>query len=229
MTEILRISPRLPVLALSLLLAGCGGAFPDQAVSHPPEPLHDAARPSPADLFARLDRKGAGKLDRSEVAGHWAEIFQIFDSQGRGTISAAEFMALPSPRMTERATLMEMEDPARFGAFNRIDKDGDGFLSLSEFLAARDQLFDILDRDGDGFLTPAELGIIVREEPGNLGILRLPPLAPKVLPPSVVPPPPPVLGGGPRSAPGLPGRGEPSQRLPEQPPPPPPPPPRPPG
>lgn len=180
---------RCPLLLLPLLLAACGGAFPDSVLRHPaPKPAPLARRLPVEARFAALDVDHDGVLRRDEAEGHWTEIFDIMDADGDGRISAAEFMALPNPRLGSRDILMEMNDPQRYAAFVRIDSKRQGSLTLDEFLAAAPELFDLLDRDHDGVLDPAELGMAVLVEPPANRDLRLPPQPAPKLRPSEVPP-----------------------------------------
>lgn len=170
-----------------LLLTGCSGAFPDEALRDHPN-ISTVGQKSPVmERFAALDANGDGVLQRDEAEGHWTEIFDIMDARGDGRITAAEFMALPNRRMAVRDQLMIMNDPVRYAAFIRLDRGGKGYVTLDDFLSGQDILFDLLDRDHDGTLSPDELGIVVRFQPVDSGNLRFPPPPPPQLPATQVP------------------------------------------
>ena len=59
-------------------------------------------------------------------AVNWREIFSILDSDNDGKISYADFLA----GATDKATLLN-EDSLRM-AFNVIDRDGDGIVSIDD-------------------------------------------------------------------------------------------------
>jgi Ca2+-binding EF-hand superfamily protein len=68
-------------------------------------------------------------------------------SGGGATLTLAQFSA---------------EQAARFrninaGMFKRLDSDGDGKLSLAEFAASSERMFDRLDKSRDGVITPEEM------------------------------------------------------------------------
>lgn len=181
----IRIASRL--LPFLLVLAGCSGAFPDEELRNPPHPEAVSQRPEAIERFVALDIKGRGGIDREVAEGHWTEIFGIIDAHGDGHLTAAEFMALPSPRMTARDQLMIMNDPQRYRSFLRLDRGSKGYVTLDDFLAERGALFDMLDRNHDGVLSPDELGIPLQVQPADLGIVRFPPQPPAQLPPTPVP------------------------------------------
>jgi Ca2+-binding EF-hand superfamily protein len=53
--------------------------------------------------------------------------------------------------------------------FENADANGDGRISRSEFMAARDRAFTRLDRDGDGYLTSADAPRGLRARGGGQG------------------------------------------------------------
>jgi hypothetical protein len=68
-------------------------------------------------------------------------------------------LALVSPLHAGRknANAQNNPNPQAGKAFNRTDKDHDGFLSQDEFLARAKKVFNRKDKDSDGKLSPAEL------------------------------------------------------------------------
>jgi len=87
-----------------------------------------------------------GKVTRSEFDTILAKEFTRA-SGGGATLTLAQFSA---------------EQAARFrninaGMFKRLDSDGDGKLSLAEFAASSERMFDRLDKSRDGVITPEEM------------------------------------------------------------------------
>lgn len=87
-----------------------------------------------------------------------------------GTVTRAEFDAVTTKEFaaaTNGAPTMTLaqftqEEADRFRAMNakmfkRLDKDGDGKLSLAEFAAPPEKMFDRLDRNHDGVITADEM------------------------------------------------------------------------
>lgn len=105
---------------------------------YPPPPAGGPGGPGggPADMLARLDADGDGKLTRAEFAAPFA----MLDRDGNGVIDTSE---------------MPAGGPGG-GRLARLDTDGDGKLTRAEFEAP----FARLDRDGDGVASQAEMAAI---------------------------------------------------------------------
>ena len=78
------------------------------------------------------------------------------------TIVAKEFGRASGGAATMSFSQFSAEQAARFrdmnvGAFKRLDSDGDGKLSLAEFAAPSERMFDRLDRNQDGGITLDEM------------------------------------------------------------------------
>lgn len=102
--------------------------------------------------FDAIDADKDGRITEAEMDAHRAGQVTALDADGDGKISVDELkarqMAAMEQRATERATRM----------MQRMDSDGDGFLSAAELAtpAAPARMFDRLDTDGDGAVTRAE-------------------------------------------------------------------------
>ena len=121
------------------------------------------SRPSEA-WFARSDLDGDGLLSLEEYgarnnalvgAGHCELVFRLIDEDGNGMLSPTEFADAPPEQ-----------------AFYRRDNNGDGILSLEEFLVpfataeqqnVRKAIFDEKDCDRSGSLSLAEFKLTTRE------------------------------------------------------------------
>jgi len=92
------------------------------------------------------------------------------DTSRDGTVTRGEFDAVTAKEFaaaTNGAPAMTLaqftqEEANRFRdmnskMFKRLDKDGDGKLSLAEFAAPPEKMFDRLDRNHDGVITADEM------------------------------------------------------------------------
>jgi Ca2+-binding EF-hand superfamily protein len=135
---------------------GDGFLSPDDRPARP-----DAAQPGDrrAEFLKRLraaDTDGDGKVSREEFDKAFPkapeQLFSRLDTNGDGVISPADRPGSPQGR-PGAAALRER--------FRAADTDGDGKVSLEEFKAANPDApagrFERLDRDGNGFLSPADL------------------------------------------------------------------------
>lgn len=112
------------------------------------------------------DQNADGAVMLEDLALRRADIFNMFDQSGDGTLDAAEQVLMAE-------TVAAAEDnnggeghgkggPGQFmhaamtADYN--DADADGVITAAEFDAASPRLFAELDADGDGVIAPADFG-----------------------------------------------------------------------
>lgn len=134
-------------------------------------PAHDGTHP----LFQRLDRNGDGKIDAEEFRAHPRlreaspeqrdKLFERLDKNSDGLIQPSE---LPHPRERERGPRPPWagKGPVNYETFAQ----GPRVARLPE--EKRRELFNRLDRNGDGFLSQADLPTQRRPEPRPPGERR---------------------------------------------------------
>jgi Ca2+-binding EF-hand superfamily protein len=116
-------------------------------------------------LYELLDRNGDGQLSPRELAEAAAALKQFAGPDGKvgpndlprqievhSAVSSVP--VLPPPPVPRMAAPTPVRPPAP-AWFTRMDRNGDGDVSLREFLGPL-ELFRKLDRDGDGLISPAE-------------------------------------------------------------------------
>ncbi|MDF7825359.1 hypothetical protein P4B35_15140 [Pontiellaceae bacterium B12227] len=126
--------------------------------------------PTAAELISRLDKDKDGKVSESEFDGP-AEHFSQFDTNGDGYLSESEIPSGPPPVEQNGSQPQQRgrnQQPDRSqqqgrpgerdqngGFVTRLDKDGDGRISQSEF-DGPDDAFTELDKNNDNYLSEDE-------------------------------------------------------------------------
>ena len=107
-------------------------------------------------MMGGLDADQNGSISAEEAAAHAEAMFALMDVNGDGVMVADEMgagrMGLMNPWGTPQ--LMQERHAARFAA---RDTDGNGEVTMAEFLAAEKAQYEAADSDGDGKVTPWEL------------------------------------------------------------------------
>ncbi len=91
-----------------------------------------------AGLINRFDANGDGQISE----GEWTDAFRKLDADNDGIVTREE--------------LQEAAKQAREAAWDKLDANGDGALSVDEF-PGRAEAFKRIDADGDGLVTKQEL------------------------------------------------------------------------
>ena len=121
------------------------------------DPTGAAAQPADpgARIFGLLDRNGDGVITRDEMDAARQAAFERLDANRDGVLDEDEFAARnPDP---ESIAPPELESRRkRDPRFVQLDRNGDGRISLDEYLADGHDRFQRADRNRDGKLTRAE-------------------------------------------------------------------------
>ena len=99
-------------------------------------------------LFDRADLNGDGVISRDEFLQVRADAFADFDTDHSGSLSQAELSAALNSDRAKRFVAL---------AFSKIDTNGDGKVSHSEWNNNPPRIFDRADSNGDNNLTSDEL------------------------------------------------------------------------
>jgi len=133
---------------LVLLVAFIGVAL---CVAAAPEKGRPGGRPSPKQIFKRLDADGDGSLTEAEYVGRSRfgaetarKIFHASDSDGDGKVTEAEY--IDNRIVTDKAKEV----------FFWIDADDDQVMTRQEVAARIDRVFKEMDADADGRVTIPE-------------------------------------------------------------------------
>lgn len=97
-------------------------------------PLHAQAPATPADLLARMDLDGDGRVSREEYRAWMSRGFRAMDANGDGILQPEELP--PGTRFRGRSALTLAELHAQLDArFDLQDINGDGYLDARELAA----------------------------------------------------------------------------------------------
>lgn len=128
-------------------------------------PLTATAQGTPGAHFITnwdLDENGVVTLD--ELTSRRGDVFVMFDDDENGALDAAEYTAFDDTRAADMANNAG-EGHGKGGArmqegmtlsFN--DTNGDGTVSMDEFVGHSADWLNMIDRNGDGGVSPADFG-----------------------------------------------------------------------
>ena len=109
-------------------------------------PVASTERMDASTTMALVDKNKDGRIDREEFHLRMTEVFFFADVDKDGQLTFAELVAV------------ENVDPE---AFKRADRDGNGKLSLYEFMYVIHRDFEATDKNGDGVIDMQELRVLV--------------------------------------------------------------------
>ncbi len=119
---------------------------PRIAANHVQHPPLGAFAGIAGDLMAKFDTDGNGVVTQAEIDAVRAGELATYDANHDGVLNLEEYRAYWLAQMFER-----MVD-----AFQRLDANGDGNVTLAEFNEGLANIVARLDRDGDGALGPTD-------------------------------------------------------------------------
>jgi Ca2+-binding EF-hand superfamily protein len=97
--------------------------------------------------LAKLDTNGDGQVQIAEIEAHAAQNAAEIDSNRNGMIEASEVKAWHEAQRAKRAEARLL----------RMDANGDGKVSVDEFVAARTEPVSKRDANGDGVIQAEEM------------------------------------------------------------------------
>lgn len=104
--------------------------------------VHQAGAQAAGQSFSTSDLDKDGRIDRAEYQRRMVEVFYFADRNKDGVVTIEEIAAIET--VDEKA-------------FKAADRDGNGKLSVNEFVAYRVIQFDEADTNKDGVLTVEEV------------------------------------------------------------------------
>lgn len=132
------------------------------AGSHGGAGAMDPAPVPGAHFVENFDLNGDGEVTLAEAREKRDEIFYMFDQNEDGVLDGGEYDLFDETRAADHAAQGNTAQggaPKGEGMSRRVtDLDGDGSVTLAEFLEATDTWFTGKDRNGDGVITTADFG-----------------------------------------------------------------------
>ncbi|MBB3301910.1 Ca2+-binding EF-hand superfamily protein [Rhizobium sp. BK226] len=161
-------------LSVDALTEAMSAQQSERAEGPPPPPPSDDD--DLASLLSDLDTDGDGQVSKAEfVAGRPSDVseeqagtlFDSFDSEGAGSLSVDTLTEAMSAQQSERPegpppSSSDDDDDQFASLLSDLDTDGDGLVTLDEFMAGKpddvtesqaSQLFSLLDTSGTGSLS----------------------------------------------------------------------------
>jgi Ca2+-binding EF-hand superfamily protein len=115
----------------------------------------DGAKKGPAHhFFERMDTNDDGNISTIEAEGVAKERFLKMDANNDGILTKDELVSSWEEKRAQRATKMQERLEKKF---SESDADGDGGISIDEFVANASDHLKEFDADGDGTVTAAEM------------------------------------------------------------------------
>jgi len=118
------------------------------------------AQSTPGDQFMQSwDLNGDGKVTLEELRTMRGKVFNAFDADQNGYLSAEEYVAFDKARASDVAKYddpdqrAQMQSVADGMSLSNSDTDGDGRVGRKEFLAGADRWLSNLDTDDSGSVT----------------------------------------------------------------------------
>jgi Ca2+-binding EF-hand superfamily protein len=126
-----------------------------------------AQQGSPGAYFIeQWDMNDDGQVTLAEAQEKRSEVFAMFDQAEDGVLDASDWVGISDhmeAEMAEKGAAAGMgHGPGKFiresmtAAYN--DADGNGEVTLEEFVTATKTVFTQIDRNGDGLMTAADFG-----------------------------------------------------------------------
>jgi len=94
--------------------------------------------------FAKLDANGDGVVTQAEYTAAAKSRFAAIDTQGTGKLTAAQIAASPVAQQRDLKFAQML--------VKKLDTNGDGVVSLDEYVAGAKARFSRLDKSGDGYI-----------------------------------------------------------------------------
>ncbi len=115
---------------------------------------------SPHGKFTKMDLDSDGKISRDEYAAAGRIHFEQLDVDHDGYVTLTELNAARESSGKDAKGVKELTPSEKMRKF---DRNGDGRITETEFIAGKRAMFDQMDVDKDGVLTEDELAVGLRQ------------------------------------------------------------------
>jgi|SRR5579862_387469 len=106
------------------------------------------------EMMHMIDTDKEGKISKKEWVAYHTRVFKALDKDGDGFLEPEEFYGQPKPiDFATGGFSKALETKQMFG---KIDANGDGKVSLDEYLAFQNEVFGMMDTGKKGELTAGD-------------------------------------------------------------------------